>query len=209
MSNGIYRSMPQHSEKFLQRQSGVFVYPRTLWRKAVWRLPLFLWRTGFAPVFSLAPMVVMTTRGRKTGQPRTVMTDCLMIGDRTYVVPGWGDRTQWYQNLEADPNLTVQKSGQTYAATVHRVADPEELTEIFQHVPRANPMWKRFLRSWDVEDDLEDFLAKRERFVVLRLERNPRQLPLPPLRMDLFWVWPTVAAGAFVLWRCTHRARGI
>ncbi len=78
----------------------MFVYPASLLRKVAWRLPLVLWRTGLAPAFSILPMVVITTRRRKTGQPRTVTTDYTSFDGKIYVVPGWGERNQWYRNIE-------------------------------------------------------------------------------------------------------------
>ena len=165
---------------------------------------MLLWRAGLAPAFRFAPTVVMTTRGRKSGAARHVMTDCLTVDGRIYVVPGWGRRNQWYRNIEADPHLTVQYSGRTFAATAVRVTDPHELTTIFRRVPRVNPMWKRYLGSWDIEDNLDDFLAKRERIVVVRLSPSLEPPPLPPLPTDLWWVWP-LAAAAVLTWKWGHR----
>ena len=190
---------------FAQREAGIFRYPSSQIRKLAWRLPLLLWRTGLAPLFWALPMVVMTTRGRKTGAPRRVMTDYTAIDGKTYVVPGWGRRNQWYRNMQADPHITVQRSGQTYAARAVRVTDQGELADIFCRVPRGNPMWKRFLRSWEIEDELQDFLAKSDRFVVVRLDRSEGPLPLPPLRVDLWWVWPSVVLAGTLAGR---RRRG-
>jgi deazaflavin-dependent oxidoreductase (nitroreductase family) len=174
----------------------VFVYPRSMWRKMLWRLPLLLWRTGLAPVFGMAPVVVMTTRGRKSGAPRHVMTDCFSFDGKTYVIPGWGARTQWYQNVQADPDITAQLHGQTFAASAHRITDPHELSAAFHNVARWNPMWKKFLRSWEIENNVQDFLSKRDRIVVVRLDRTDSIPPLASLKMDLWWVWPAVA----ILW---------
>ncbi len=194
------------SEPFRQREAGIFVYPASLLRKFAWRLPLILWRTGLAPVFSVLPMVVITTRGRKSGQPRAVMTDYTGLDGKTYVVPGWGSRNQWYRNIENDPRVTLQKSGRTMAASAHRVIDPQELADFFHRVRRVNPMWKRYLRSWDISDDVNDFLRKRERIVVVRLDEEDGPAPLPALPVDLWWVWPAVGLGVLA-WQRSARAR--
>jgi hypothetical protein len=60
-------------------------------------------------------------------------------------------------------------------------------------------VWKRYLASWDVEDTLEDFLANRERLIVLRLEPQSEQ-PLPKQKPDLAWIWPAVAGATLAAW---------
>ena len=62
-----------------------------------------------------------------------------------------------------------------------------------------SPVWKQYLNSWGVQDAPEDYLAKKDRLIVLRLDLCDDP-PLPGLRSDLAWVWRLVlAAGAVYL----------
>jgi deazaflavin-dependent oxidoreductase (nitroreductase family) len=187
--------------KFQQRESGVWVYPRSVWRRFAWRLPLLLWRMGFGWLFRPLPMLVLTTRGKKTGKPRHVMIEHGFFDGKIYVVPGWGERTQWYRNIAADPHVTVQRRGETFAAEAVPVTDDTELTVLLHHFRNTSPMFKPFLESWGIEDDLQDFLSKRDRVVGLRLDRKDGPLPLPPVRVDLWWIWLVLAALAAILLR--------
>jgi deazaflavin-dependent oxidoreductase (nitroreductase family) len=73
-------------------------------------------------------ILILTTTGRKTGQPRTTMLNYGVDGDRLVLVASFGgdDRhPQWYRNLGANPEVSVQIGTETRrmrAAT----ATPEE-----------------------------------------------------------------------------------
>jgi len=166
---------------FQQRESGVWVYPRSAWRKFLWRLPLTIWRMGLGWLFRPLPMFVLTTRGKKTGRPRHVMIEPGFLDGKIYVVPGWGERTQWSRNITADPDVTVQRRGETFAADAVPVTDEGELSAVFQHFRDTSPMFKPFLKSWGIEDNLQDFLSKHDRIVGLRLDRKDAALSHFPM----------------------------
>jgi deazaflavin-dependent oxidoreductase (nitroreductase family) len=128
------------------------------------------------------------------------MIEHSFVEGKIYVVPGWGQRTQWYRNIQADPHVTVQRRGQTFSAIACRVAGQSELSTVFHHVRGTSPMWKPFLSSWGIEDNLEDFLSKRDRIIALRLDRTEDHPTLPPLRVDLWWVWLLLAVLSLLNW---------
>lgn len=68
------------------------------------------WRVGSA-VRKPAPVCLLTTTGRKSGQPRTVPLIYLDEGDSIVLVASQGGSAtnpQWYGNLTANPHVTVQ-----------------------------------------------------------------------------------------------------
>lgn len=61
-----------------------------------------------------APVCLLTTRGAKSGQPRTVPLLYLADGERVIVVASKGgvpEHPLWYRNLTADPQVQVQIGG--------------------------------------------------------------------------------------------------
>ena len=61
------------------------------------------------------PLVILTTRGRKSGEPRkVVLTRCLhegvyaVVGSGPDPIGGTPTYSQWYLNLVADPHVTVR-----------------------------------------------------------------------------------------------------
>jgi hypothetical protein len=62
-----------------------------------------------------------------------------------------------------------------------------------------SPVWKQYLESWGVEDTLDDFIAKKDRLIVVRLD--PCSDPtLPGVKKDLVWFWPLLAAVSIAGW---------
>ncbi|MDQ3946294.1 MAG: nitroreductase family deazaflavin-dependent oxidoreductase [Actinomycetota bacterium] len=73
-------------------------------------------------------MLMLTTTGRKTGQPRTTPLNYGVDGDRLVLVASFGgdDRhPQWYRNLQANPDVTVQIGTETRRMRAATAA-PEE-----------------------------------------------------------------------------------
>jgi deazaflavin-dependent oxidoreductase (nitroreductase family) len=80
-------------------------------------------------------MLLLTTRGIKTGSPHTVPLLYLRDDDDLIVIASWGGRRyhpHWYANLVADPGGAVQVSGKRWKVN----ADPMEEDERRQWWPR-------------------------------------------------------------------------
>ncbi len=86
------------------------------------------------------PALLLTTTGRKSGQPRTNgLTYCRDRGDLIVVASNGGsDRSPaWLLNLQAEPRVSVRVGRQVMAATA-RVAGPEEREQLWPLVNRSN-----------------------------------------------------------------------
>jgi deazaflavin-dependent oxidoreductase (nitroreductase family) len=73
-------------------------------------------------------LLVLRTRGRKSGAWREASLDYAAApgGDGVLVAAGWGDATQWYRNLLADPRVEVVVRGRRHAGTASVVTEPAE-----------------------------------------------------------------------------------
>ncbi len=80
------------------------------------RIHVFWYRLlgGAGPVgrFRRAPVLLLTTMGRKSGKPRTTPLLYGRDGDDFVVVAGYGD-SDWRKNLKANPSATVQVKRET------------------------------------------------------------------------------------------------
>src|SRR5947209_6689804 len=66
------------------------------------------------------PLLLLTTTGAKSGQCRTNPTMYLRDGDRLLIFASKGGaptNPDWYHNLLAHPQVTVEVGGETYEAT--------------------------------------------------------------------------------------------
>jgi deazaflavin-dependent oxidoreductase (nitroreductase family) len=79
------------------------------------------WRVGSA-VRKAAPVCLLTTTGRKSGQPRTVPLIYLRDGANVVVVAsqaGLPSNPQWYGNLVAEPTVQIEIGRHRSAWTAH------------------------------------------------------------------------------------------
>jgi len=91
--------------------------------------------------FEGAPMVLLTTTGAKSGQPRTMPLVYFPDGDRTLIVAskaGAPTNPDWYHNLVADPEVTLEIGTEKFPARATVVAEPER-THLFERVAASNP----------------------------------------------------------------------
>jgi len=74
------------------------------------------------------PLLLLTTTGARTGQERTTPMMYVREGDQLLVVPsnaGAGRHPDWYRNLVANPRVTVEVNGESYAADAVVASDVE------------------------------------------------------------------------------------
>lgn len=98
--------------------------------KLLSRLHLLLYRLGLAHRVANLPVLLLTTRGRESGRPRTVPLTYFEDGESLVLVASYGGRPHhpaWFVNLEADPEVEVKVDGRTRRMTARRAnADERE-----------------------------------------------------------------------------------
>lgn len=100
------------------------------------------WRVG-AALRKPAPVCLLTTIGRKSGEPRTAPLIYLRDGQRFIVVASQGGSPRhpaWYLNLQANPAVTIQVDRETYSL-VARTASAAERADLW---PRLVDLYADF-----------------------------------------------------------------
>ena len=80
--------------------------------------------------------ILLTTTGRKSGQPRTTPLTITTQGDRLVLVAsnaGAAKHPDWYENLSVNPTVTIQR-GKDKTTMLARTATPAERTELWPQV---------------------------------------------------------------------------
>ena len=95
------------------------------------------------------PVALLTTIGRKTGQPRVSPLLFLRDGDRVVLVASQGGRANnpmWYLNLKANPKVSVQIKKEVLELTARDATDAERA----QYWPQLVAMYSSFddYQSW-------------------------------------------------------------
>jgi deazaflavin-dependent oxidoreductase (nitroreductase family) len=67
---------------------------------------------------------LMTTRGRRTGAPRTIPVNLVVDEKRRWLVSPYGD-VGWVHNLRADPSLTLRRGRHRQSLVAHELGHEE------------------------------------------------------------------------------------
>jgi deazaflavin-dependent oxidoreductase (nitroreductase family) len=171
-------------------------YPTGLLR-LVLRMPLTLFRLGLGDLLNVLRLLILTTRGRKSGQARHVAVEYRRHGSKIYVISGWGERPDWYQNLLADPLVTIQLGRQSLSALADKVTDPAEALRAVNLFRRDAPTRYDAVLGRLVDDEISGFSLPdvSPQFTIVRLDIIADEPLLPGLGMDRIWLWPAAIIG--------------
>ncbi len=178
---------------FRQMNRGMVV----LWRVGVGRLA-DVWPRGFGR------MMVIEHTGRRSGSHYRTPVNYTVAGDDLYCLAAFGDRTDWYRNLLAEPNSAVWLPDGRWTAHAEDVSDDPQRLEFVRGVLLdsgfAAPLFGLHPRR--LSD--EDLAAATASYRLVRIRPlRPSRAPTGP--GDLVWIWPLVAVA--VLARRRHRTR--
>jgi deazaflavin-dependent oxidoreductase (nitroreductase family) len=96
--------------------------------------------------FEGGPMLLLTTTGARSGQRRVNPMMYLQEGDKLYVFASKGGaptNPDWYHNLIAHPQVTVELGDETFQATATPVAGAER-DRIYAEQSRRYPMFGEY-----------------------------------------------------------------
>ena len=115
---------------------------RTKAMELFWKAHRFLYRVSGGRIGGRVvgmPVLMLTTTGRKSGEPRTNVLTYLPKGRAAVVFAsnaGEPRHPAWWLNLAADPHATVQR-GRELTPVVAREAEGEERARLWDEVVRT------------------------------------------------------------------------
>ena len=95
-----------------------------------------IWKEG-------STILLLTTTGRKSGEPRTTPLIYAQDGDRYVIVASKGGAPEhpgWYENLEKTPEVELQVLDEVFPARA-RTAEGEERERLWA---KANEVWPHY-----------------------------------------------------------------
>ena len=102
--------------------------------------------------FEGAPLVLLTTRGAKSGAQRTTPLMPLVEGDTYYVFASMGgapNNPAWYHNISANPDVTVEYGTEKFEARASVVADRAERDRIYAAQTAVRPAFGEYEKKTD------------------------------------------------------------
>ena len=98
-------------------------------------------------------ILLLTTKGRSTGEPRTAPLIYENDGDRYVIVASKGGAPQhpgWYRNLSQDPEVEVQVKDEVFPARA-RTAEGAERDRLWRLAAEQWPDYDRYQKRTDRE----------------------------------------------------------
>jgi deazaflavin-dependent oxidoreductase (nitroreductase family) len=108
-------------------------------------------------------VLILTTKGRRSGEPRSTPLIYQRHGGDYLVVASKGGADEppaWYLNLEAEPEVEVQVYGERFAAHA-RTADARE----------KPGLWRTMTAAWPAYDEYQEKTGREIPVVVLERAR--------------------------------------
>ena len=98
-------------------------------------------------------ILLLTTTGRKSGEPRTTPLIHRVDGDRWVIVASKGgapDHPAWFQNLQASPEATIEVQADT-VPVVASVAEGDERARLWEAMNEVWPDYDTYRAKTDRE----------------------------------------------------------
>jgi deazaflavin-dependent oxidoreductase (nitroreductase family) len=100
-------------------------------------------------MFEGAPMMLLTTTGAKSGQPRIAPLVYTTDGDRIVIIASKGGaptHPDWYHNIAANPEVTVEVGGETYTGRADVAQEPER-TRLYKAQADLMPQFHEYQKN--------------------------------------------------------------
>lgn len=142
------------------------------------KVPVYLYWGPIAELLRSRCVLKLTTTGRKSGLPRTTCVSFMPEGDHYIVFSGFGVHSNWYQNILANPRVTVQVGRKRFTATARVVEDPTRRKELMLKMRDRSkhcgpPVWIRPLlrltRVFDYDNEIRLAVENAEILPVVEL----------------------------------------
>lgn len=105
--------------------------PRFIWHitRLLNRRVASLIRSGRGPADLV---LVLTTTGRKSGQPRDTPLQYEDVDGTIYVGSARGTEADWFRNIVADPHVSVQTKDGQFTALAEPITDPDRIVDFLE-----------------------------------------------------------------------------
>ena len=142
----------------------------------LFRLPVWMYRRGLGWMLDDRFLMIRHT-GRKSGLPRQAVVEVVRHDadtDSYIVAVGFGKQTDWYQNLLANPDASIQVGRRTMEIRARQLSSEEGGAEMLDYARRHPSLAKGLSQFMGIEVDgsEEDYRAAGEMLVFMQL--HPR-----------------------------------
>ena len=94
-------------------------------------------------------MLLLTTTGRKSGNPHTVCVQYELMDGRFYIGAAFGEKCDWYKNLKADPHVTIEVGRRTFNGTAEVLAGEGKIADYLTYRLKKHPLMVGMIMKMD------------------------------------------------------------
>jgi deazaflavin-dependent oxidoreductase (nitroreductase family) len=152
------------------------VKPPTGLMRLVWRAPVWLYRLRLGWILGNR-FIAVNHIGRKTGLPRQAVVEAVKYDRKSrtyYAASGYGPKSDWYQNVLAHPDVTIEARGKTIPVRAAPLP-PEECGQLLVDYSHRYPIAARgfmYLIRQRPRDDAEYFAIGRDLVPFVAFQRR-------------------------------------
>lgn len=100
--------------------------------------PRLLYALGLGPVYGRL-VLLLTTTGRKTGQPRVTPLQYELIDGKIFIASARGTKADWYRNILLHPEVDVRVKSRRFKGLAEPVTDLERITDFLEYRLEKHP----------------------------------------------------------------------
>lgn len=153
-------------------------------------------------------LMILRTRGRKSGEMRDAPLGYVVLGDAVYCLAGFGTKTHWYRNVLADPRVEVMLPGRSFSGLAGEVTDPDERRRTLPPLIRSMGMVAAgFGLGNPYKTTPEELERKCAAFPLVRITATGIAAG-PEDPGGRFWVVPVAAMAVAALWWLRRQSKG-
>jgi len=93
--------------------------------------PQIAYRLGLGPVIGRL-VLLLTTTGRKSGQPRVTSLQYEQVGDTFYLGASRGLKSDWVRNILANPEVEIRLKSHCFRATAQVITDTAPIVDFLE-----------------------------------------------------------------------------
>ena len=112
---------------FTRRRAGPFL-------RLALKVPSLVYRGPFAELMRSRCVMLLTTRGRRTGLWRTTAVSFMPLDGHFIAFSGWGVGSNWYRNIRANPSVRIRVGSREMNASARVVAEAGRRRELMRQM---------------------------------------------------------------------------
>jgi deazaflavin-dependent oxidoreductase (nitroreductase family) len=142
------------------------------------------YQKGFGPT---RVVLLLTTTGRKSGQPRVTPLQYEEYDGVIYIGSARGAQADWFRNIQVDPRVEVQIRQRCFSGQAEAVTDPARIADFLEMRLQRHPLMIGLIMRLEglpwkhTRPDLERFAAAKALAIIRpRNETNHHTVTSPP-----------------------------